>query len=608
VSVLAGLQYVIQPTVRGTAIRATEQATTRLRSGIRATQQADRSLNTELNRTNSRSIQRATNATDRLRDGFRGARHENESLNDELRESDQEAGDLVNTIKNLAIGAAVIGGVKKATQTFIGFEDVMLRVRSLVGEAGEDQFPVLVKQAKLLGSTTAFAAREVGTAQANLAQTGFKVNEIYSATPAVLRLASAATLDMGRSSEILSKSLRLFNLEADQSVRVSDVIAKAQASSAADANFLASALFNVGSNANAMGFDIEDTTALIAAISTGFDNGSAAGTALNATLRDMAKNADQLERMGVKVADANGNFRQLEDVIMDFDKATSHMTATQRKFTTAQVFGEFAQKAVNVLLAEGAEKTVEYNKELRKATETSKMMAKIMESGLGGTIRSLLSATEGLAIEVGDFLNPAIDAGAKIITGTILVGTKFLNFLNSGSIAADVLTSAIWGVTAAYGAYKATALAATLQTALLSSGITFATLTSGGLTAALTLLNLTNPFGWVAIGITGLTLLYKKFKPFRDLVQKGTSFVKGIFGFGNKENNLEDNSSITQNSRLENKTINNINNKKSSSNVNITIPVNNNIESKKLGKAVEKAANKAVQDYNNDTLAALGGA
>ncbi|GAG17793.1 unnamed protein product, partial [marine sediment metagenome] len=233
--------------------------------------------------------------------------------------------------------------------------------------------------------------------------------------------------------------------------------------------------------------------------------------------------------------DINGNFRQLEDVMLDLRGATSDMTAEQRKLAIANIFGDEAQRAVNLLLDGGVEKTKEYDRSLRSATGTANKMAKEMESGLGGTFRSLLSATEGLAISVGQFLKPAIVGITNILIGTASVLNKVVSFMNSGSLTADILTSAIWGITASLAAYKATTLIAAAQTAILASGMTFATLVSGGLTGALTLLNLSNPFGWIAIGITGLTLLYKKFKPFTDLVDGAISGLKTLFGIGGDE-------------------------------------------------------------------------
>ena len=628
----ATLKYIIEPKVEDTAIKTAEKSVEKLTDRLIKAEKQDKKLNKEVSKINKKGITETAKATDNLKNNTKKSTDEQRKYNRELKKTNKNADGLITKSKKMAVGFVGLQTLKKVTEIFISFEDKMLKVKSLVGEAGVKDFPLLTEQAKKLGATTAHSASKVAEAQGNMAQSGFKVNEILKATPAILSLASATQLQMGRASEIVSKSLGLFNLEATESARVADVITKAQAESTASAEFLASALFNVGSSANSMGFGLEDTTALIAGISRGFDNGSRAGTALNATFRDMAKNSDKINKLGIETANADGSFRQLEDIMLDLDKATKKMTDTQKKATLATIFGDEAQRAVNVLLATGAKKTKEYDESLRTATGTALIMANTMESGLGGTFRSLFSATEGLAIKIATALSPAIKGVTTIITATATALSGLINFMESGTLIADVLTSAIWGGIVAFGAYKATMVATAIQTAITATGMGAMAIVTSGLTTAFKLLNLSNPFGWIAIGITGLTLLYKKFKPFQDLVNKGAVFIGKLFGFNKKatdeinnkklesgkfrDNNgnlistneiINKDYSQVQNSRLNTNTINNTVNNSRQGNVNITIPVNNSVNGREIAGRVNRAVRSEIVEYNRQELASIGG-
>lgn len=82
-----------------------------------------------------------------------------------------------------------------------------------------------------MGATTAFAASEAATAQFLLAQSGQKTGEIIETLPAVIALASAQSLDLAFATTVVTDALGQFQLQADQSARVSNVLAAATSNS-----------------------------------------------------------------------------------------------------------------------------------------------------------------------------------------------------------------------------------------------------------------------------------------------------------------------------------------------------------------------------------------
>ncbi len=554
---------------------------------------------------------------------------------------------LLGSVKSLVAGYVGFHTIKQTINMFTSFEDKMLRVKGLLGDAAENEFPKLEKQAKDLGKATAFSASQVAEAQGNLIQGGLKANEVLQATPGILDAASAAQLDMATASEIVVGQLNAFKLEAKQASQVADILTKAQSISAVSVQGLGESLVYAGSSAKAMGFDINDTVAILGVLGDANTKGSMAGTSLNATFTDISKNSKKLNALGVSVVDINGDFRKLEDIMIDVTKATDGMTSAQRKSTLQNIFGERAMKTVDKLMGDGALKVREYKKELEESAGFSSRMAKTMESGLGGTLRKLWSATEGLAISLGGFLKPAITGLANVLMGAASVLSDVTDYMNSGTVGGDILTGIVWGLTAAFAVNKAVMLAnAVTATGLTVAQTALATVT-GGLTTAFNLLNLSNPLGWIAIGITAIVILWKRFEGFRNFLKGTWELLKKFFEFtpigmlikvGTKlseyfgENKKRQVSFSTQYSnnvnsspvyspmgtptnyvapsmmKTEQKNITKNNNNYNAGNTTvINVPVNNSVNSKELGSRIKKVVKAETDKYNREQVINAGG-
>lgn len=129
-----------------------------------------------------------------------------------------------------ALSVAMAGVITKAVQTAATFEQSMAKVKAISG-ATADEFANLRNQALELGETTVFTASQAADAQGFLAMAGFKTEQIMSAMPGVLNLAAAGQMEIARTADIASNILTGFQLEAGETGRVVDVMAKAMTSS-----------------------------------------------------------------------------------------------------------------------------------------------------------------------------------------------------------------------------------------------------------------------------------------------------------------------------------------------------------------------------------------
>ena len=159
------------------------------------------------------------------------------------------------------------------------FEQQMARVKAISG-ATASEFLKLENSAKSLGSSTQFTATEVGKLQEEYAKLGFTTDEILAASEATLQLAQATGSDLAQSAKVAASTLNGFGLEAEDTQRIVDIMAKSFTNSALDISKFEVAMASVAPVASAVGFSIEEATASLGTLTdAGFD-ASTAVTAL----------------------------------------------------------------------------------------------------------------------------------------------------------------------------------------------------------------------------------------------------------------------------------------------------------------------------------------
>ncbi|MBN1469541.1 MAG: phage tail tape measure protein [Fusobacteriaceae bacterium] len=455
---------------------------------------------------------------------------------------------LVDRLKTFLTVSAIIGTTKKVVDIFSSYENQMNAVEAVSGATAEEM-QALGKQAQQLGADTNYSATQAGEAQEALLRLGNSAGETMEIVDDVMAFDRANKVgDLANSSNMLSSSLKMFSMNAEEATRVSDAMSMTTKSSKTDVAYLSSALNNAGADAKNFGNDIEDTLTLIAGMSNNFADGSSAGTALKGMFADLSNNVKLFEKQGVKVTDSAGNFRQVEDVVKDLNKVLSDKTPAKQQEILNSLFGETGKAAYNALSA-SVGSIGELENKIRDASGTTKTMAEIMDSGLGPKIDGMMGSAETLAIAIGEKLNPSflmgVSAMTEMINKTSDAISNWGDFYSANSTMIDgviILTGALLayvGVTKAVATWQAIATAAqtsgTIANTVYSAAIGMSTafsLAGGGATGILAAaqwgLNAAwaaNPVGLVIAGIAGLIFgvryAIKHFEWFRE----GISFV-----------------------------------------------------------------------------------
>lgn len=495
-----------------------------------------------------------------------------DDLTEQLRNLNEEAGhtnnydNVISKFKQIASIAAIGMGIKKSINVFTAFDDVARRVQGTTGASAETM-ELLRYQAKELGRTTSWSASEAAEAQFEFAKAGFSTNEIIAATSGILDTATASQMELAEATEITAGALRMFGLDASKSTQVGDMLTKTASATTTDVRDLAESLKYSGNGARQFGLSLEQTLGILGQLGNLSLKGSQAGTALQAVFSTLQNKQKQqmLLNIGVQLTE-DGSYRNVLDIIEDIKEKTKGMAKAQRESFISQVFQEQGSQAMNRLLATPKEELDKLINEVKNSSGFSQELANTLNAGLGGSFRNLTSATEGLAIAFGEYLEPTVITLIDGVTQLVTAGTGVIEWLNSGSYLADTLTFAIFGLTSGYMAYKGVLIATTLWekalaaasaiktgaiwasnaamgaanfiTALLTGNMTLATISTWGLNTALAVL--TSPVALIVGAIVGLgvgfAVLYKRSERFRNAVNPLINILKELLGWIQKFN------------------------------------------------------------------------
>ena len=339
------------------------------------------------------------------------------------------------TLANLAADAIMraVDGIKNLAGNVIelgqNFTSTMSEVSAISGATGED-FEKLEACAREYGATTVFSASNAAEALKYMSLAGWDADQSTSALGGVLNLAAASGMELGAASDMVTDYLSAFAMEAGDAAYFADLLSYAQSHSNTTAEALGEAYKNCAANLNAAGQDVETVTSLLEGMANQGYNGSEAGTAMAAIMRDitngMKDGAIKIGETSVAVMDAQGNFRDLTDILTEVEAATNGMGDAERAVALSSTFTADSTKGLNLILNEGMDKIAGYEEELRGASGSAEEMANIMNDNLSGDVAAMNSAFEELGLKIYDALESKLRAGVQFITNGVIPAIEWL--------------------------------------------------------------------------------------------------------------------------------------------------------------------------------------
>jgi len=302
------------------------------------------------------------------------------------------AGQFATATGAIAAGVLIAGkAIGSAIGIIKGFEQANANLQAVLGKTKEEMQP-LVDQAKALGAITAFSASEVTGLQTELAKLGFPISDIQQMAASTLDAATAMGSDLAAQAALTGATLRSFNLDASQTQKVNDVLAKATSASALDFDKLNASMSTIAPVAASFGFSLEGTTALLGELSNaGFDASSAATATRNILLNLADSNGKLAKSLGGPVKNLPSLVKGLKDLQASGIDLGEALQLTDKRSVAA--FSTFLK---------GTDSVLELNQTLLKAGGTAEAMALTQLDTLEGSVKILNSSWEGLILSMED--------------------------------------------------------------------------------------------------------------------------------------------------------------------------------------------------------------
>ena len=339
---------------------------------------------------------------------------------------------LANGLKTLATAAVGVGS---------DFESGMSQVAATMGITteeianGSEEFDKLNKAAKDAGATTQFLATQAAEALNYMALAGYDADKAIETLPTVLNLAAAGGMDLATASDMVTDSMSALGDSAGTTESFVDKMAKTSQKSNTSVQQLGEALLTVGGTAKTLAGGVTEANTVLGIFADNGVKGAEGGTALRNVILSLTAPTDtakkKIEELGLKVFDAEGNMRPLNDTFNDLNGILGTMTQGEQTEVLNEIFNKVDLKSVNALLANSGERFDELSGYISDCDGAAEKMAATMNDNLQGKVTILKSGLEGLGIAAYEkFKTPLTNAVENI---TEVIG-KLQNDLTDGSL------------------------------------------------------------------------------------------------------------------------------------------------------------------------------
>ena len=357
-------------------------------------------------------------------------------------------------------GAVLTGALGLAGRSILGFESAFNELSAVYLDETEANLKKLREQALTLGSTTSKSASDAIQAQTEFARSGKNLNEVLAATPAILNLAIAGSLEMAEAAQLVGAALNTYELDASKAERITDLFAATASKTAFTVKGIGPAFRQVGAIANAAGIPIEETLALLGTLRSGGLINEQTGTAARNIISILSEKPtpaveEGFKSLGLTFDDVQKQFKKSKSVVEVF---RTLKTAGLDTTSALEIFGREAGNGALILASQG-KAAQELTAELVAVDKTADAMRKRMESGLPGAVAQLTSSFEGLLLTLGKSgLTGFLTSAAKALTNFnrwLAASSPFVQTLLVGLLAAGpallALGAVLKGVSIALG-------------------------------------------------------------------------------------------------------------------------------------------------------------
>ena len=376
----------------------------------------------------------STQGLKKLKDQFGGVQTSSVKAGDGVKGFGKKAGGLSGSLGaigiagGLAVGglAALAGVLKGSVSAFSDFDDKLNQSLAIMGDVSTAMRNDMSDAARDLATQTRFSAAEAADSYFFLASAGLDAEQAIAALPSVAMFAQAGMFDMSLATDLLTDAQSALGLTVDDSAdnltnmtRVSDVFVAANTLANTSVQEVSEAITNkLGGALRTYNIELEEGVAVLAAYADQGLKGATAGEAFNIVLRDLKtaaiENAEDFAAAGIAVFDAEGNFRNMADVVGDLTGAFEGLSVEQQT-QVANDLGFQDRSFKNIQLLFGQSEAIrEYETDLRSAGGITQEVADKQMASFAAQMDITKSRVTDLGISLGQSLAPAVLTVAEL--------------------------------------------------------------------------------------------------------------------------------------------------------------------------------------------------
>jgi len=320
--------------------------------------------------------------------------------------------------KAFTVPLAAIGAV--GVKSFADFDDAMTQSLAIMGDVSGAMRGEMSRAAKEVGATTLKSATEAGESYFFLASAGLDAEQSIAALPQVAAFAQAGMFDMAMATDLATDAQSALGLTVDDAqqnlsnlTRVTDVLVKANTLANATVQQFSEALTTqAGAAMKSFNIDIEEGVAVLAALADQGIKAQRAGTGFSRVIRllsqAVANNSEEMEELGLRFTDAEGNFRPMHEIVAQLETAFGGMSDTQRAVAMESIgFTARVQQMILPLLGT-SDAIRDYETSLRSAGGTTAEVADKQLRSFSAQMKLAKDNIQIAAIEIGEVLAPFV--------------------------------------------------------------------------------------------------------------------------------------------------------------------------------------------------------
>ena len=408
--------------------------------------------------------------------------------------------------------------LKQAIQTFQEVDKSITSISMVSGISRDTLWNNIGDYNKLaqeLGTTT----KDVLQASQLYYQQGRNSLEVVELTRESLTLAAIAGLETADATNYLTAAVNGYKMAASDAGQVTDVWAQLAAKNAVSVKELAVSISKVASIAQSAGMDIQSTSVFLTQmIATTREAPENLGTALKTIIArfqelktstealedgvDANKVEKALKTVGISLRDTTGQFRDFDDVILELSSKWDSLDRNTQRYIATIAAGSRQQSRFIALVSdyEGLTKIMQ---EASEADGASAQQFEIYASGLEAALKRVKAAWENFYLSFSKGHNIVIRVAnliTKILNGASKIGSGLTVALGLVSAALIRIGMAAFSTGSGFSFMAG-------QTFTAKVGMLAYAAATGKAATAQTMLNASNPVGWVTILIGALVTL-----------------------------------------------------------------------------------------------------